>query len=227
MADTQHEKRRAARAAAERVEDGMLVGLGSGSTALALVDHLGERVAAGLRITAVATSDQTAERARARKIELIDGPVPATIDLVLDGADEFDARLRLVKGGGGMLLREKIVAAAADRMIVMVDHSKRVERLGAFPLPVEIVPLARAVVTRRLEALGAKPRLRQRDGAAFTTDCGNHILDCPFGLIDDPEALAAAVIAIPGVVEHGLFIGLADEVIMASGDAIEVITAEP
>lgn len=126
-----------------------------------------------------------------------------------------------------MLLREKIVATAADRMIVMVDHSKRVERLGAFPLPVEIVPLARAVVTRRLEALGAKPRLRQRDGAAFITDCGNHILDCPFGLIDDPEALAAEVIAIPGVVEHGLFIGLADEVIMASGDAIEVITAEP
>ena len=221
------EKSRAAHAAAERVESGMIVGLGSGSTALILVDVLGARVARGLDIIGVPTSEETAARARRWGIALVESLVPPRIDLVLDGADEFDDQLRLIKGGGGMLLREKIVASAADRMIVMVDQSKRVATLGAFALPVEVVPMARARVARSLMALGlaklgVAPVLRERDGKVFITDEGNVILDCAFGRIDDPEALAAQIIALPGVVEHGLFIGLAHEVLMAEGDAIRV-----
>lgn len=221
------EKSRTAHAAAERVESGMIVGLGSGSTALMLVDVLGARVARGLDIIGVPTSEETAARARRWGIALAESLVPPRIDLVLDGADEFDDRLRLIKGGGGMLLREKIVASAADHMIVMVDQSKRVATLGAFALPVEVVPMARARVARSLmelglAKLGAPPVLRERNGKVFITDEGNVILDCAFGRIDDPEALAAQIIALPGVVEHGLFIGLAHEVLMAEGDAIRV-----
>lgn len=223
--DPASEKARAAAAAAERVEPGMIVGLGSGSTALLLVDALGARCARGLDIVGVPTSEETAARARRWGIPLVEGLVPPRVDLVLDGTDEFDDRLRLIKGGGGMLLREKIVASAADRMIVMCDHSKRVAALGAFPLPVEVIPMARARVARSLQGLGVEPRLRVRDGAVFTTDEGNVILDCPFGRIGDPDALAAAIIALPGVVEHGLFIGLAHEVLMAEGDAVRVFCA--
>lgn len=219
------EKTRAACAAAERVEPGMIVGLGSGSTALLLVDALGVRCMAGLDIVGVPTSEETAARARRWGIPLVEGLVPPHIDLVLDGADEFDDRLRLIKGGGGMLLREKIVASAAACMIVMCDHSKRVDTLGAFPLPVEVIPIARARVARSLMALGVEPRLRLRDGEVFVTDEGNVVLDCPFGRIADPEALAAAIIALPGVVEHGLFIGLAHAVLMAEGDEIRVFGA--
>lgn len=219
------EKTAVAAAAAQRVEPRMLVGLGSGSTALKLVDALGERVAAGLEFVAVATSAQTAARARRWDIPLITGPVPPRIDLVIDGADEFDAELRLVKGGGGMLLREKIVASAADRMLVMVDHTKRVEALGAFPLPVEVVPMARARVKHHLRRLKLAPELRRTaDGAPFTTDEGNVILDCHIGRIAQPATLAATLAGVPGVVEHGLFLDLADEVLMAVGDEIEVFT---
>ncbi|MCB9543288.1 MAG: ribose-5-phosphate isomerase RpiA [Myxococcales bacterium] len=224
--DPAREKARAAHAAAERVEPGMIVGLGSGSTALLLVDALGDRCARGLDVVGVPTSEETAARARRRGIPLIEGLVPPRVDLVLDGTDEFDDRLRLIKGGGGMLLREKIVASAAARMLVMCDHSKRVDVLGAFPLPVEVVPMARARVARSLTALGVEPTLRIRGGEPFVTDEGNVILDCPFGRIDDPDALAAAIIALPGVVEHGLFIGLAHEVLMAEGDAIRVFRAD-
>lgn len=219
----EQEKTAVARAAADRVMPRTIVGLGSGSTALRLVDALGERVAGGLEFVAVATSEQTAARARRWDIPLIEGPVPARIDLVIDGADEFDDRLRLIKGGGGMLLREKIVASAAERMLVMVDHTKRVDALGAFPLPVEVVPMARARVRHVLGAMGLAPELRRRaDDRPFATDEGNVILDCRCRRIDDPEGLAATLSAIPGVVEHGLFLGMADEVLMAVGETIEV-----
>lgn len=219
------EKTAVARAAAARVEPRTIVGLGSGSTALKLVDALGARMADGLEFVAVATSEQTAARARRWDIPLIDGAVPPRIDLVIDGADEFDAELRLIKGGGGMLLREKIVAAAAERMLVMVDHTKRVQTLGAFPLPVEVVPMARSMVKQRLQRAKLAPELRRTaDGAPFVTDEGNVILDCHLDRIDAPEALAATLAAIPGVVEHGLFLGLAHEVLMAVGETVEVFT---
>lgn len=219
------EKTAVAHAAAARIERRMIVGLGSGSTALKLVDALGARVADGLEFVAVATSEQTAARARRWDIPLIEGAVPPHIDLVIDGADEFDGSLRLIKGGGGMLLREKIVASAAERMLVMVDHTKKVDVLGAFPLPVEVVPMARAVVKHHLRRLKLSPELRRRaDGQPFVTDEGNVILDCRIGRIETPETLAATLSTIPGVVEHGLFLDMADEVLMAVGETIEVFT---
>ncbi len=219
------EKTAVAHAAAARVEHRTIVGLGSGSTALKLVDALGARVADGLEFVAVATSEQTAERARRWDIPLIAGAVPPHIDLVIDGADEFDGGLRLIKGGGGMLLREKIVASAAERMLVMVDHTKRVDVLGAFPLPVEVVPMARARVKHHLRRLKLAPELRRgADGKPFVTDEGNVIIDCHIGCIETPDALAGTLSAIPGVVEHGLFLDLADEVLMAVGETIEVFT---
>lgn len=219
------EKTAVARAAAARVERRMIVGLGSGSTALKLVDALGQRVADGLEFVAVATSEQTAARARGWDIPLIEDIVPPRIDLVIDGADEFDDRLRLIKGGGGMMLREKIVASAAEHMLVMVDHTKRVETLGAFPLPVEVVPMARSRVKFHLRRLKLNPEVRRNaDGHPFVTDEGNTILDCHIGRIDRPEDLAAALSAIPGVIEHGLFLDMADEVLMAVGDRIETFT---
>lgn len=222
------EKKLVAEAAVARVESRTIVGLGSGSTALIMVDALGRRVAEGLEIVAVATSEQTAARARKWSIPLIGDIVPPRIDLVLDGADEFDPDLRMIKGGGGMLLREKIVASAAEQMLVMVDHRKRVDVLGAFPLPVEIIPMARARVALSLRALGVEPRLRVLDGdAPFITDEGNMIFDCPFERITDPKGLADALAAIPGVVEHGLFCGLATEVLMACDDRVEVFTRAP
>lgn len=220
------EKKLVAEAAAKRVESRTIVGLGSGSTALLMVDALGRRVAEGLEIVAVATSEQTAARARTWGIPLIGDIVPPRIDLVIDGADEFDPELRLIKGGGGMLLREKIVASAADAMLVMVDHRKQVDALGAFPLPVEVIPMARARVAHSLRALGVEPRLRLVEGdQPFVTDEGNMIFDCPFERITAPDALADALVRIPGVVEHGLFCGMATEVLMATDDRVEVFTA--
>jgi len=217
------EKTVVALAAARLIESGMRVGLGSGSTALKLVDALGARVLDGLDIVAVATSEQTAARARRWDIPLIEGVVPARLDLVIDGADEFDPALRLIKGGGGMMLREKIVASAAERFVIMVDHTKQVESLGAFPLPVEVVPMARIGVARRLREMGFSPvQRRTADGALFVTDEGNLILDCTTGLLTDPDGLAPQIEGLPGVVEHGLFLAMADEVLLARGETIEV-----
>jgi len=225
MNQQDHEKRVAAAYAVRQVEDGMRLGLGSGSTALHAVRQLGERVAKGLKIVGVPTSRETAAVAREVGIQLdhlLDDP---HLDLTIDGADETDHRLRLIKGGGGALLREKIVAAASDRMLVVVDRSKVVDTLGAFALPVEVIPFAVGLVRKKIAALGVEPTERAaKDGSGpFTTDEGNRILDCPFGSIADPERLAAQLEAIPGVVEHGLFLGLATEVVIAAGDAIEVL----
>jgi ribose 5-phosphate isomerase A len=217
-----HEKQVVARAAAARVESGMRVGLGSGSTAALVVRALGERVRQGLSIVGVPTSRQTEAIAREVGVPLDDLLSTPRLDLTIDGADETDRRLRLVKGGGGALLREKIVASASARVVIVVDASKVVETLGAFPLPVEVVPFAASVVAARIAALGVEPRLRRRpDGAPFVSDEGNHILDCPLGRIADPEALAATLDGIAGVVEHGLFLGLAHEVLVARGDHVE------
>ena len=214
-----------ARAALVEVQDGMKLGLGTGSTAAFLVAALGERVKAeGLRLTAVPTSSQTARLAAAVGIETVTLDAAGRLDLTIDGADEFDDALVLVKGGGGALLHEKIVAAASDRMVVIADDSKHVARLGAFPLPVEVIPFgwesSRSHIRKVLESLGYDGgAVALRGGEApFRTDEGNLILDLKLGAIADAELLAARLLAVPGVVETGLFIGMAAKAILGSAD---------
>lgn len=220
-AEIEEQRIEAAVAALALVEDGMRLGLGTGRTASHFVRRLGAAVRAGLRVEAVPTSERTAELARAEGIPLVDLAAAGSLDLVVDGADEIDAELRLIKGGGGALLREKIVASAAERMVVVADERKVVGTLGAFPLPIEVVPFGVQGTRRRIEAatnalgLGGTISLRSAgDGRPFVTDGGHFILDCAFGRIPDPEALARTLDAITGVVEHGLFLGLASIVLV-------------
>ena len=216
------EKRLAAERAVALIEDGMVVGLGTGSTAAHAVRLLGERVAAGLRVKGVPTSEATRKLARESKIPMTGLKEAGRLQVTIDGADELDPQLRLIKGGGGALLREKIVAAASDMLVIVADASKVVQQLGAFPLPVEVVPFGLPVVIPAIAKLGAKPALRGGDNAPFVTDEGHFILDCPFRKIEDPEALASALSAIPGVVEHGLFLDLADRIIIGRRDDVKV-----
>lgn len=219
-------KRQAAARALEAVTDGMRLGLGTGSTAKHFVELLGDRVRAGLKVICVATSEATQAQAEGEGIEMSTLDATPELDLVVDGADELDPQLRLVKGGGGALLREKIVASASARMIVIADDSKQVATLGKFPLPVEVNPFGLEVTRRQIAAAAARTGcsgelvLRQRDGRTFVTDGGHYIIDCHFGVLPDPDALAAALVAIPGVVEHGLFIGLATGVVLASASGL-------
>ena len=195
----------------------MTVGLGTGSTAAHAIRALGRRVREGLAVRGVPTSEASAALARAENIPLVDLNEAGRVQLAIDGADEVDRKKRCIKGGGGALLREKIVAGAADRFVLIVDSGKAVETLGAFPLPVEVVPFARERMRREMLALGASVKLRAGAEGAFVTDEGNHILDCWFGRIDDASGLAARLDAIPGIVEHGLFIDMADDVIVGMG----------
>ena len=216
------EKEAAGRAAAKLVRDGDIVGLGTGSTAYFAVVALGERVKAGLKIIGIPTSDKTAGLARQLGIPLTTLDEHPEIDITIDGADEVDPNLNLIKGGGGALLREKIVASASKKMVVVADSGKIVAALGKFPLPVEIIDFARTVIERKIAALGATTKLRVKfDGTPFVTDEGHHILDCSFGKIADPAALARALSDMPGVVEHGLFIGLAKLGLVGRGDSVE------
>lgn len=220
----EEEKEATGRAAAKLVRDGDVVGLGTGSTAYYAVTALGERVNAGMQIVGIPTSMQTADLARALGIPLTTLDEHPEIDITIDGADEIDHHLNLIKGGGGALLREKVVASASRRMIVVVDSSKFVDKLGKFPLPVEVISFARVVVEKRIGALGASVKSRtKRDGSPYFTDNGNPILDCSFGQIDDPAALAAELSRIPGIVEHGLFIGLAELVLIGRGEGVDEI----
>src|ERR1700756_376841 len=220
MANDQ-EKEAAARASLRFVKDGQVVGLGTGSTAAYFIKLLGEQVQNGLRVRGIPTSVRSRELALSLGIPLITLDDCQEIDVTVDGADEVDPQLRLIKGGGGALLREKIVASATRQMIVVADASKQVQRLGKFPLPVEVIKFAQALVAKRISALGAEVQLR-RDGAgnAFLTDQNNHILDCRFGEIRDPDRLARELSEMPGVVEHGLFIGMASVVVFARGSEI-------
>lgn len=220
-------KERAAHAAVGHVERGMRLGLGTGSTAEAFVRALAERVAEGLTVVGVPTSERTAELAGELKIPLSTLEETPELDLTIDGADEIDSKLRLIKGGGGALLREKIVAAASRQMLVIADSSKRVDVLGAFPLPIEVVPFGLEATVRAIraaaDALGLSGALTvrtQADGRAFVTDGGHFIVDAAFGGIGEPEALADRLVHIPGVVEHGLFIGLATGALIASADGV-------
>jgi ribose 5-phosphate isomerase A len=217
-------KRRAAEAALGQVADGMVLGLGSGSTAEAFVAALGARIAAGeLRdICGVATSERTTVLAQRVGVPLTTLERQPQLDLAIDGADEVDPLLTLIKGRGGALLREKVVGASAAQFIVIVDGSKLVTRLGQrTALPVELVAFATPLVMRRLQQLGGNPALRRHaDGSPFITDEGHVILDTQFAAIDAPDALASQIAAIPGVAAHGLFVGLASAAIVASHDGI-------
>jgi ribose 5-phosphate isomerase A len=224
MANEQ-EKGAAGRAAAKLVRDGDIVGLGTGSTAYFAVVALGERVKSGLKIIGIPTSVQTADLARQLGIPLTTLDEHPAIDITIDGADEVDPKLNLIKGGGGALLREKVVASASKRMVVVADSAKIVPVLGKFPLPVEVIPFARTVVEKKIVALGASPKLRTKpDGSPFLTDNGNQILDCSFGKIADPPALAVTLSNTPGIVEHGLFIGLAKLALVGRGTSVEELT---
>jgi len=222
--DIQKEKEIAGRAAAELVRDGDVVGLGTGSTAYFAVVALGERVKAGLKIVSIPTSNATADLAKKVGVPLTTLDEHPEIDITLDGADEVDPHLNLIKGGGGALLREKVVASASKKMVVVADSGKFVPTLGKFPLPVEVISFARAVVEKKIASLGAFVKCRTRaDGSPYLTDNGNPILDCSFGKIDDPAALARILSDTPGVVEHGLFIGLASVALIGRGDRIEEV----
>ncbi len=220
----------AARAALAYVEDGMRLGIGTGSTAEEFVKLLAERVDAGLTVIGVPTSEKTAELCMRLGVPLSSLDETPELDLTVDGTDEVDPDLSLIKGGGGALLREKIVAAASRRMIVIADRSKKVDMLGAFPLPIEVNLFGLGATERAIalaaESLGlAGPlALRKRDGRRFVTDGGHLIIDAFFGRIPDPRALSGALQAIPGVVEHGLFLGMASAAILAGPDGIEVLT---
>lgn len=216
----------AARRAADIVQDGMRVGLGTGSTAAWMVRRLGERVQQeGLRIKAVPTSTRTAQLARELGIEVVSLDQAGWLDLTIDGADEFDGDLNLIKGGGGAHLQEKIVATASDQMIVIADAGKEVETLGAFPLPVEVIPFGwqttRTLIQEALDTmdvLGTSAVLRMNGEAPFVTDEGNHILDLHLQRIGNARQLALVLNQVPGVVENGLFIDICDKVVIGHGD---------
>lgn len=224
-------KRRSAEAAADHVTSGMKLGIGTGSTAEQFVHVLAEKIAGGLEIIGVPTSERTAALCRELGVPLTTLDETPHLDLTVDGADEIGPALVLVKGGGGALLREKIVAAASDRMIVIADDTKCVETLGAFPLPIEVMPFGLRATERAIETvaqslgLSGTLTLRQNDAAEiFITDGGHYILDASFGRIPKPEVLAEALSGIPGVVEHGLFIDLAEQAVIAGADGIQTMS---
>jgi ribose 5-phosphate isomerase A len=224
-------KERAALAALDYVADGMTLGLGSGSTAELFIAALGRRIAEEkIKVRGVPTSEASARAAEAASVPLVSIDEVSRLDVDIDGTDEVDPDFNLIKGGGGCLLREKIVAAASDRMVVIADASKRVTALGAFPLPVEVDPFGATLTAKRIAdaliAAGAArhaPKLRRgKDGSPFVTDGGHHIYDCATARLPDPARAAGALAEIPGVVEHGLFLGLASVLILGGGDGVEV-----
>jgi ribose 5-phosphate isomerase A len=230
MTDQTALKRAVAAKALEYVREGMKLGLGSGSTAEIFVEMLAPRVRSGLKLLCVPSSERTATLARKLGLTLSSLDDLAPLDLTIDGADEADRNLDVIKGGGGMLLREKIVAAASKKMVVIADESKLVPRLGKFALPIEVVEFGHTVTARhlaeRFAALGygvVPMRLRQKDGAVFKTDSANLIYDCAFGAIQNAPKLAAAISGVPGMVEHGLFIGIATTLLIAGPGEVEVI----
>jgi ribose 5-phosphate isomerase A len=225
MSTRDEEKAAAARKSLEYIQPGMVVGLGSGSTATLAIRQIGEQVSRGLKIRGIPTSKNSQALAQSLGIPLLTLDDVDAIDVTIDGADEIAPGLQLIKGGGGFLLHEKIVAAASKRLVIVADQQKKVAELGRFPLPVEVVRFARAPVRRKLQAMEANPQLRSgSDGRPYVTDEGNFIFDCSFGSIPDPAATARELKSIPGVVEHGLFLGLASLAIVAGPGGIEILT---
>jgi ribose 5-phosphate isomerase A len=221
-------KKLAGERAAEFVENGQVVGLGTGSTAYFAIVRIGERVKEGMEVTGIPTSEASAQLARESGIPLTDFSTVDRIDVTIDGADEVDHAFNLIKGGGGALLREKIVANATQTQIIVADDSKLKKCLGAFALPVEVTPFGWQASLARIRDLGCTARLRTTaSGDPFVTDNANHILDCPFETIADPADLESALRAIPGVVECGLFVGLTDRVIIGNSDGTISELSEP
>jgi len=217
-------KELAAQKSLDFVEDGMVVGLGTGSTATRFIKLLGERVQRGLKIRGIASSKTTKRLAESLSIPIVDFQQCPEIDVAIDGADEIAPGLALIKGGGGALLHEKIVASASKRFIVIADSSKVVTRLGKFPLPVEVIPAAAPVVSRKLVDKGIRPTIRRlKTGSEFITDEGNIILDCACGDIQDADALAAFIRNIVGVVEHGLFLHMAERALVSDGSKVTTL----
>jgi ribose 5-phosphate isomerase A len=215
------EKEAAARASLRYIKDGQVVGLGTGTTASHFVQLLGEQVKQGLRIRGIPTSVRAAEQATSLGIPLTNFDECQQIDVTVDGADEVDPQLRLIKGGGGALLREKIVASATKQYVIVVDGSKQVATLGKFPLPVEVIRFAQALIAKKITELGAEVALRRTaDGKPYLTDENNYILDCHFAKIRGADGLANKLSDMPGVVEHGLFINLANVVLVARGSEV-------
>jgi ribose 5-phosphate isomerase A len=218
------QKKRAAEYAVGKIESGMKVGLGTGSTARFAVAALGARIRAeGIKVKAIPTSEATRKQAEEEGIPVVSFEHVDRLDLCFDGADEADARLNLTKGGGGALLREKVVAFTSTKFYCIVDEAKVVEQLHAFPLPVEVIPFAVKIVEREVRALGAEPVLRQKDGKPFVTDNGLWILDCRFPPIHDPPLLARAFSQIPGIAEHGLFCGMVHELVVGTDDGVKIL----
>ena len=218
--DREQQKRLAAQRAATYVEKGSVVGVGTGSTVAYFIDELGK-----MRHDidcAVSSSERSTELLRERGIRVVDLNSVGTVPLYVDGADECDAHKRLIKGGGAALTREKIIAAASERFVCMIDAAKRVDVLGKFPLPVEVIPLAVPLVRARLQKLCPAVTLRAgKDGAPFVTDNSNHILDCAFGAIDDTHALANTLDRMVGVVEHGLFLNMAERALLGTATGVD------
>ncbi|MGM0904065.1 MAG: ribose-5-phosphate isomerase RpiA [Bacillota bacterium] len=218
------DKMLAAEEAVKYVENGMTLGLGSGSTVNWMLQKLSERIKKeGLQVQGIPSSRKTEKLARELGIPLVDFSTTTHIDLAIDGADEIDGSLNLIKGGGGSLVREKVVDACADELIIIADSSKVVPQLGAFPLPVEVLPFGYEVTMKKIEKLGGQPTLRRKENQVFVSDNGNYILDCQFGIIDDPGGLQEMLIQLVGVIETGIFAGMADKVITARNGEIEMV----
>jgi ribose 5-phosphate isomerase A len=216
------EKLTAALAAVKFVKDGDVVGLGTGSTTTFAIKELGKRVKEGLKITAAASSIRTEELAKSLGIQILDLGSLSSIDISIDGADEFTETLNLIKGGGGALFREKIIASLSKNAIIITDASKKVKKLGAFTVPIEVIPLAYQYVFDQIVKLGGKGRLRSVENKTFITDNGNQIIDADFGLIDHPAQLASDLNQINGLLAHGLFVNLTSKVIMSEGKDIVI-----
>ncbi len=227
MSDYEAEKKLAALKSVEYIKDGMAVGLGSGSTARLFVQALGERVRQGLEIKAIPTSKKTKAQAIEEGIPLTNFGEINRLDVTVDGADEIDPNLNLIKGGGGALLREKIVAMATDCFIVVADSRKLVPTLGAFPLPVEVIPFGWQNVAENIKSLNSTVELRiDENGRPFRTSQKNFVLDCRFGAITDPSSLGTELRKIIGVVEHGLFVGMTDTAIIGKNGSTEILSGK-
>ena len=223
MANQDEAKRRAAERAVEMITDGQVVGLGTGSTSRFAIEVLGRRVGEGLRVQGVATSEATAEMARGLGIEVLGLNDVSTVDVTIDGADEIDEAFDMIKGGGGALTREKLVALASRQRVYIVDETKLVERLGErWPVPVEVIPFAWQHAAAQIAGLGCEPQLRLKDNRPFETDNGNYILDCRFAGIDEPRHVETCLKLTPGVIECGLFVGVADVLVIGWPDRVEV-----
>ena len=226
MDNIKHEKQLAARAAVKFVEDGMTIGLGTGSTAYFAIEEIGAMVSNGLTVKAIPTSSRTEEQARGVGIPLVSIDDVQRIDVTIDGTDEFDLDLNLIKGGGGALLKEKMVARITDRQIIIGDPTKQVDKLGAFRIPVEVLPFTVNYVKRMIDASGGTGHIRMADGGFYLTDEKNYIIDADFGLMDDPYGVSELLNNIEGVVCNGLFLDLAERVIIGKGDSVEIFERE-